>query len=670
MISQQSIQQVYAAATIEDVVSYYVELRKRGANLLGLCPFHDEKTPSFTVSPAKNIYKCFGCGKGGDPVRFVMEHDTLSYPEAIRWLAARYNIELEESREDNDAYLEQKQEKESLQVINDYARDYFVNNLWETQDGKAIALSYFKERGFREATIKKFDLGYATVTPDDFTKQAVTKQYNIELLRTLGLTSKRDYDFFRDRVMFTIHNVSGKPIAFAGRTLVTGNKKIPKYINSPETPIYNKSNVLYAMHLAKSTITKQNNCYLVEGYTDVISLHQGGIENVVASSGTSLTPGQIKLIKRYADTITLLYDGDAAGIKAALRGLDLILAQGLNVFLVTLPESHDPDSYLQEVGKTDFEAYIETTRQDFIVYQAKTIAEDYKTDPIGKARAVNDVIKTLSIITDSIKRTFYIQQCAEILKMQEIVIQREVTKVIKTKITQQKTRKKFNNDNKGANNPGPYGGGSQGGYAGDPGPSAADEAQWITEKPTSHGQVISQPINNDGYQERDLARICLAAGDKKVEVDNEMVTIAAYIYSSIFDVIDHFDEPIYRDIIIEIFNQVEKGEFSQEHYTRHENELIRNLTINAIADKYFYATWPTPMHSQKIPMENFEKDSLQAILRFKYKKLKKIIGELKERITALAEAGDEDKLTIALLALKQLNEEKRSLGDQLGTTYG
>ena len=657
MISQESIQQVYAAATIEDVVSYYVELRKRGANLLGLCPFHDEKTPSFTVSPAKNIYKCFGCGKGGDPVRFIMEHDTLSYPEAIRWLAARYNIELEESREDNDAYLEQKQEKESLQVINDYAKDYFVNNLWETQDGKAIALSYFKERGFREATIKKFDLGYATVTPDDFTKQAVTKQYNIELLRTLGLTSKRDYDFFRDRVMFTIHNVNGKPIAFAGRTLITGNKKIPKYINSPETPIYNKSSVLYAMHLAKSTITKQNNCYLVEGYTDVISLHQGGIENVVASSGTSLTPGQIKLIKRYADTITLLYDGDAAGIKAALRGLDLILAQGLNVFLVTLPESHDPDSYLQEVGKTEFEAYIENTREDFIEYQAMAIERDFQKDPIGKARAVNDVIKSLSIISDSLKRTFYIQRCAEILNMREIVIQREVSKAIKTKITQSKTRKRFLSNNR-----------STGGN--DPGPTAADEASWITEQTQSSAQVIGQPSQTDGYQERDLARICLAAGDKKVEVDNEMVTIAAYIYSSIFDVINYFDEPVYRDLIIDIFNQVENGEFSQETYTRHDNELIRNLTIDSITDKYFYATWPTPMHSQKIPIENFEKDSLQAILRFKYKKIKKIIGELKERITALAEAGDEDKLTIALLALKQLSEEKRLLGDQLGTTYG
>jgi len=470
--------------------------------------------------------------------------------------------------------------------------------------------------------------------------------------------------------MFTIHNVSGKPIAFAGRTLVTGNKKIPKYINSPETPIYTKSNVLYAMHLAKSTITKQNNCYLVEGYTDVISLHQGGIENVVASSGTSLTPGQVKLIKRYADTITLLYDGDAAGIKAALRGLDIILAQGMNVFLVTLPESHDPDSYLQEVGKTDFEAYIDKTRQDFIVYQAKAIQEDYKTDPIGKARAVNDVIKTLSIISDSIKRTFYIQQCAEILNMQEIVIQREVTKVIKTKITQQKTRKRFNSGGKTSSSPGTYNGGSQGGYSGDPGPSASDEAQWITERPTGNGQVISQPVNNDGFQERDLARICLAAGDKKVEVDDEMVTIAAYIYSSIFDVIDHFDEPVYRDLIIDIFNQVEKGEYSQDTYVRHENILIRNLTIDAISDKYFYATWPTPMHSQKVPMENFERDSLQAILRFKYKKIKKIIGELKERITAFAEAGDEDKLTIALLALKQLNEEKGLLGDQLGTTYG
>lgn len=656
MISQRSIQQVIAAANVEDVVSYYVELRKRGANLLGLCPFHDEKTPSFTVSPAKNIYKCFGCGKGGDPIRFMMDHDQMTYPEAIRWLADRYGIELEETRrDDEDTYQQEKQEKESLQVINDYAKDYFVKQLWESDNGKAIGLSYFKERGFRESTIKRFDLGYAHAIPDDFTKEAVDKQYNIELLRTLGLTSKRDLDFFRDRVMFTIHGVTGKPLAFAGRTLVTNNKKIPKYINSPESPLYNKSNVLYAMHLAKSEISKQNNCFLVEGYTDVISLHQGGIENVVASSGTSLTEGQVRAVKRYADTITLLYDGDAAGIKAALRGLDIILKQGMNVFLVTLPESHDPDSYLQEVGKTAFEEYIDETRVDFIEYMARAVANDYKTDPIGKARAMKDVVNTLSLIGDSLKRTFYVQRCAQILEMQEIIIQREVSKAIKTKINQEKSRKRF-----------------QGGNAGDPGPTPpppTEEGQWISQKQTPY--VIPQQAAGDVYQEKDLARICLAAGDQVITInEDEETTIAAYIYANIFDVMDYFDDTTYRDLIIEIFQQVENGEFKQDDFIRHDNEVVRNLTIDAISSPYHYSAWPTPMHSQKVPTDNFERDAASSIVRFKYEKIKKVIGQLKTRITSLAEENDEENLNIALLALNKLNEEKKTLADQLGTIVG
>ncbi len=653
MISQRSIQQVIAAATVEDVVSYYVELRKRGANLLGLCPFHDEKTPSFTVSPAKNIYKCFGCGKGGDPIRFIMEHDQLTYPEAIRFLADRYGIELEETQR-SDNYVEEKQERESLQVINDYARDYFVKQLWDSENGKAIGLSYFKERGFREVTIKRFDLGYAHKKPDDFTQEAVGKQYNIELLRTLGLTSKKDLDFFRDRVMFTIHSASGKPIAFAGRTLITGNKKIPKYINSPETPIYNKSNVLYALHLAKGEISKQNNCFLVEGYTDVISLHQGGIENVVASSGTSLTDGQVKAVKRYADTITLLYDGDAAGIKAAMRGLDVILKQGMNVFLVTLPESHDPDSYLQKVGKTNFEQYIADTRVDFIEYMARSVAKDYKNDPIGKAKAMKDVVSTLSLIGDSLKRTFYVQLCAEILDIKEVIIQREVSKTLKKKINQEKSRKKFR-QNTGDQGPTP--------------PPPSEESQWITEQ--SIPLDMPRESVGDIYKEKDLARICIAAGDQVITIDEgEETTIAAYVYSSIFDVIDYFDEPAYRDLIIEIFQKVESGEFDQDSYIRHDNERIRNLTIDAISSPYQYSKWPTPMHSQKVPNENFERDAANSIIRFKYEKIKKVIGKLKERITQLAESKEEESLNIALLALNKLNEEKKALAIKLGTTYG
>lgn len=352
MITQKTIQEVMNTAKVEDVVGDFVNLRRRGVNLIGNCPFHDEKTPSFTVSPSKNIYKCFGCGKAGDPVRFIMDHEHISFPESIRFLAQKYRIEVEET-EQTAQEIENKHIIDSYYIVNQFAKDYYTDVLFNRVEGKNIGLSYFKERGFREATIKKFQLGYATDDRDEFTKKAIDKKFNIEHLRTLGLTTKSDVDFFRARVMFTIHNISGKVVAFAGRTL-SSDKKQPKYINSPESDIYNKRAVLYGLYFAKEAIRKQDECILVEGYTDVISLHQGGIENVVASSGTSLTKEQIRLVKRYTPNIKIIYDGDQAGIKAALRGLDLVLESDLNVKLVLLPDGHDPDSFLASQGSDAF----------------------------------------------------------------------------------------------------------------------------------------------------------------------------------------------------------------------------------------------------------------------------------------------------------------------------
>ncbi|MBK8669789.1 MAG: DNA primase [Saprospiraceae bacterium] len=352
MITQKTVQEVMNIARVEDVIGDFINLKRRGVNMIGNCPFHDEKTPSFTVSPSKNIYKCFGCGKGGDSVRFIMDHEHLSFPEAVRFLAARYRIEIEET-ENTAQEIEQKQVTDSLYIVNDFARDYFTDVLFNRSEGRNIGLSYFKERGYRESTIKKFQLGYATEERDEFTKKAIDKKFNIEHLRTLGLTSKSDLDFFRSRVMFTIHNVSGKVVAFAGRTL-SSDKKQPKYINSPESEIYNKRAVLYGLFFAKEAIRKADECILVEGYTDVITLHQGQIENVVASSGTSLTREQIRLIKRYTPNIKIIYDGDPAGIKAALRGLDLVLESDMNVKLVLLPDGQDPDSFLAAQGTEAF----------------------------------------------------------------------------------------------------------------------------------------------------------------------------------------------------------------------------------------------------------------------------------------------------------------------------
>ncbi|MBL0101122.1 MAG: DNA primase [Saprospiraceae bacterium] len=429
MITQKTVQEVMNIARVEDVIGDFINLKRRGVNMIGNCPFHDEKTPSFTVSPSKNIYKCFGCGKGGDSVRFIMDHEHLSFPEAVRFLAARYRIEIEET-ENTAQEIEQKQVTDSLYIVNDFARDYFTDVLFNRSEGRNIGLSYFKERGYRESTIKKFQLGYATEERDEFTKKAIDKKFNIEHLRTLGLTSKSDLDFFRSRVMFTIHNVSGKVVAFAGRTL-SSDKKQPKYINSPESEIYNKRAVLYGLFFAKEAIRKADECILVEGYTDVITLHQGQIENVVASSGTSLTREQIRLIKRYTPNIKIIYDGDPAGIKAALRGLDLVLESDMNVKLVLLPDGQDPDSFLAAQGTEAFRAYLHEHEEDFIFFKTRVLLDETGNDPIRKTTVIRDIVSSVAKIPDTFKRTLYIRQCATMLDLSETILHAEVNKVIK-----------------------------------------------------------------------------------------------------------------------------------------------------------------------------------------------------------------------------------------------
>ena len=391
MISEKTIQEVFAMARVDEVIQEYVNLKKRGVNMIGLCPFHDEKTPSFTVSPSKNIYKCFGCGKGGGPVQFLMEHDSLSFPESIRQLAQRYNISIEEDQNvDKDQVAEKLRLEESYFIINKFASEFYTKQLFETQTGKAIALSYFKERGFLQATIEKFELGYSSDESKALTTKAASLQYKEAYMKDLGLTSQKGYDFFRHRVMFPIHNVSGKVVAFAGRTLST-QKSQPKYINSPETPIYNKRKTLYGLHLAKSAIRKGDNCLVVEGYTDVISLVQNGVENVVASSGTAFTREQVILIKRYTDNVTFLYDGDAAGIKAALRGLDIVLENGMNVSLVLLPDGEDPDSYVRKLGNADFEEFLSKNATDFIFFKMNLLMEEAGNDPVKRSAMIKDL---------------------------------------------------------------------------------------------------------------------------------------------------------------------------------------------------------------------------------------------------------------------------------------
>lgn len=429
MIDHSTIQRILDAADITEVVSEFVTLRRRGVNMLGLCPFHNEKTPSFTVSPAKGIFKCFGCGKGGNVVNFIMEHESLSYPEALKWLARKYNIDVVEE-EETEEQKQLKDERESLMIVSAFAQKYFTRNLWEENEGRTIGLSYFRERSFRDDILKKFEVGYSPDGKAPFTETAQKQGYKMEFLEKTGLSIKRDdwvRDRFAGRVMFPIHNLAGRVIAFGGRIL-KDDPKAAKYLNSPESEIYHKSKVLYGIFQAKREIARTEKCYLVEGYTDVLSMHQAGIGNVVASSGTALTVEQIRLIKRFTPNITIIYDGDSAGIKASLRGIDLVLEEGMNVKVLLLPDGEDPDSFAKNKGASGFREYIEKNETDFIQFKTRLLLKDAEKDPVTKARLISDVIRSVAVIPDSITRSVYIKECSKLLDVKEEILYTEVRK--------------------------------------------------------------------------------------------------------------------------------------------------------------------------------------------------------------------------------------------------
>jgi len=435
LIPKNTVANILESARIEEVVGEFVSLKRRGSNLIGLCPFHQEKTPSFTVSPSKGIFKCFGCGKAGDSARFVMEHEHYSYPEALRYLAKKYNIEIEE-REPTAEELMAQNTREKMFNVNTFAQQYFSQALFETEEGRSIGLSYFKERDFREATIIKFQLGYNPDGRDIFSKHAIKNGYSIETLLQTGLSTgneERFYDRFQARVIFPIHNLTGKVIGFGGRILQSDKSKA-KYLNSPESQLYNKSKTLYGIYFAKNAISRLDQCLLVEGYTDVISMHQSGIENVVASSGTSLTTDQIRLIRRYTQNITMLYDGDKAGISASLRGTDMILEEGMNVRVVVLPEGEDPDSFVRKNRTAEVEAFIQKQSKDFISFKTDLLLKESASDPIKKAGLVKEIVHTISLIPDPIYRTVYIKECSRMLDVAENTLMNELNKLLRQKL--------------------------------------------------------------------------------------------------------------------------------------------------------------------------------------------------------------------------------------------
>jgi DNA primase len=652
MISQKSIQEVLDTAKVEDVVQDYVSLKRRGSNLIGLCPFHSEKTPSFSVSPSKNIYKCFGCGEGGGAVQFLMAHDHMSFPDAIRQLAKRYGIELDETKPSVEQIQEQ-QRQDSLFIVNQFALDYYQDQLFNTDRGKSVGLSYFKNRGFTEETIRKFGLGYAPPGKDVFVQEALKKGYDKELLRELGLMSKYDSDFFRDRVIFTIRNLSGKVIAFAGR-IMQKDAKAPKYINSPETEIYHKSDVLYGAHFAKAPIRKADECILVEGYTDVISLHQAGIENVVASSGTSLTQGQIRLIKRNTQNIKILYDGDAAGIKAALRGMDLVLEQDKNVKVVLLPEGEDPDSYLQSVGPKAFKEYIDQQARDFILFKTELLLDDAEHDPIKRSEHIQDIMASVARIPDPVKRSVYVRELSRLTEMDEQVITNGINKILGQQLRQrqreqerQKMRKAREQQQEA------------------PFPTTGDEPARapVTEEPPTTESASSKDV----YQEKEVIRILIESGSEWY-IEEEQQSVASFILANIEDVLDDFQHETYQAIAREYLERLTAKEPTNTQYWLNHPKYAK-LATDLISFPHDYSEnwekrWDVFLN-QKDPEQNYRKDSEMAVKRLKMKKIKRKMEEVRTLIKDLSVKNDE-----AVLDYMQLFQHLKQMHDDIAGEFG
>jgi len=640
LISKRSIERVFETAKAEEVIGNFVGLTRRGVNFIGLCPFHNEKTPSFTVSPGKNIYKCFGCGKGGNSVNFVMEHEGYSYIEAIKFLAQMYNIELEEL-EMSDEQKETQQKRDSLFIVNEWAKNRFSDNLFKTQQGVNIGLAYFKERGFRESIIKKFGLGFAIDDSKDLTLSSQRDGYKEEFLKELGLISKNNYDFFRNRVMFTIHNLTGKAIGFAGR-IMGNNPKMPKYINSTESEIYNKRKILYGLYFAKSEIRKLDHCILVEGYTDVLSLVQSGIENVVASSGTSLTSDQIRLIRRYTNTIKILYDGDAAGVNAALRGMDMILAENMTVKLVILPENHDPDSYIKEVGPSEFLDFIKKNEKDFILFKTQMLLKETSGDPVKKAYILKDIVATLAKVSDPLIRSMYVKECSSLLDIEEKIIVSETNKIIKKEI-KDRSYKKLREEQV--------------------------DSQMNVVNDTEKIKVKSQSslfTRSDEYQERAIVKVLMEKGHMFFNEEDDIL-IVDFVLANVLGTLNYFENAEYKELIELIKETREKGDVPDESfYMNNENKKIRNLYVELVMSPFDYADWSSrgmELQTQKPPESNQVSEATQSVMRLNYKKINKIIKENNKKMNDV-DINSEEYLTLLKLH-KKLIDEKKKMADQL-----
>ncbi len=638
MINRETVDKITETARIEEVVGDFVHLKKRGTSLIGNCPFHGEKTPSFHVSVSKGIYKCFGCGKGGDSVRFIMEHEKYSYPEALKFLAQKYNIEVEETVE-TPQDIEAQNARESLYIVSQFAANYFEEQLWNSDEGKAIGLSYFKERGFREDIIKKFNLGYSPDVWDALTQNALKNKHAESYLEKTGLSIKNEkgqlFDRFRGRVMFPIHNFTGRVIGFGGRTLKT-DKKVAKYVNSPESDIYHKSKVLYGLFQAKKAIREQDNCYLVEGYADVLAVQQAHIENVVASSGTSLTIEQIRLISRFTQNVTILYDGDAAGIKASLRGLDMILEDGLNVKVVSFPEGDDPDSYMHKVGAGAFKTYIEENRQDFILYKANILLAEAGKDPIKRAGIIRDIVESIAKIPDSIKAAVFIRECSNLLAIEERILLNELNTMRTTKLKKNTSSAR------------------QSTYQ-----DAPPENLFAEDAEVASVANVVDTTTTDDLQEQEIVRLLLSFGHELVtwdEIDN--MYIGSFIMQNLTDVA--FENLLCKKIIDRYRIEIENGLLpTANQFIKSDDYDIADLAITLSSSPYSLSENWYNKHNIYVRDEtvNLKATILGGIYHLKKRKVDRMLLNLLKEIKIETDHANQEILMQRYSIIKSVEKE-------------
>lgn len=688
MIDQPTIDRILDATQIVDIVSDFVTLRKRGVNYVGLCPFHDDKTPSFYVSPSKGLCKCFSCGKGGNAVHFIMEHEQMSYPEALKYLAKKYGIEIKERELSSEEKLMQSK-RESLFIVNNFARDYFQNILKNHVDGRSIGMAYFRNRGFRDDIIEKFQLGYCTESHDAMAQEAIKKGFKKEYLVKTGLCYETDDHRLRDRfwgrVIFPVHTLSGKVVAFGGRVLSSATKGVKvKYVNSPESEIYHKSNELYGIYFAKQAIVKQDRCFLVEGYTDVISMHQSGVENVVASSGTALTPGQIKLIHRFTNNITVLYDGDVAGIKASLRGIDMLLEEGMNIKVCLLPDGEDPDSFARKHNATEFQKFIQDNETDFIRFKTNLLLEDAGKDPIKRAELIGNLVQSISIIPEAIVRDVYIKECSQLLRVEDKLLVSEVAKRRETqaeKQAEQRNRETRKNNTARDAAQAPLPDGVQPPYPEDmpPYPMDGEIPNGGAPLPPETAEYVSY-IPQEGKEgqefykyERLILQMVVRYGEKVLcnvpdEEGKEIpITVTEYVVNDLKEDELAFHNPLHRQMLTEAAEHIHNEGFTAERYfLAHPDPIISKLSTELIADRYQLSKYHSK--AQRLVTDEERLFELVPTLMINFK-FAIISEEMKHMMYALqdpAVANDEEQCTSIMKRYSELREIKSIMAKRLG----